>query len=67
MAKVKEYMMELEELIYEAYVDHEIADYDGIVEYVQTYQYYNDIPVSSVNDICYLIDSTIAYGETYQV
>ena len=65
MSKMKDHLMDIEELVVRAYVDLEITDYDEIVEYVQESLRLNNLPMASTADICTVADTLVGFIEDY--
>jgi hypothetical protein len=65
MSKIKDHLMDIEDLVIEAYVDLGLTDYDEIVEFVQESLDMNNEVMASVETITALVDDVIAFVGDY--
>lgn len=65
MGKMKDHLIDIEELVVHAYVDLGLTDYDEIIEYVQETLELNEMPMASVADIVTVTDTFVGFMEDY--
>ena len=65
MSKIKDHLMDIEDLVIEAYVDLGLTDYDEIVEFVQESLDMDNKVMASVETITALADDVIAFVGDY--